>query len=96
MNWYVLLYDYVANVEELRTPFREKHLELVNRHASKGEITQAGAWKNPVDGAAFIFKCADRTIPESFVQADPYVENGIVTALKIKEWTVVAGSTVEK
>ena len=95
MNWYVLIYNYVSNAKELRSPFRENHLKLVNGYVEKGEITLAGAWKNPLDGAAFIFKCDDQKTVKSFIEEDPYVLNGIVTDWQIKEWTVVAGTMIE-
>jgi hypothetical protein len=41
-----------------------------------------------VDGAAFVFQGDDAGAAESFVQSDPYVANGIVTAWRIRPWTL--------
>ena len=86
---FVLLYDYVENVVEKRAPFRADHLALANEYLDRGELVMAGAFADPVDGAAFVFSVEDRARVEAFVAADPYVANGLVPAWRIREWTVV-------
>jgi uncharacterized protein YciI len=86
---YLLLYDYVENAVERRAPYREEHLRLARGAHERGELVMAGAFADPVDGAAFVFQGDDASAAESFVQSDPYVANGIVTAWRIRPWTVV-------
>ena len=88
---FVLLYDYVENVIEKRAPFRADHLALANQYFERGELLMAGAFADPVDGAAFIFAVDDRARVEAFVAADPYVANGLVPSWRIRAWTVVIG-----
>ena len=52
----------------------------------------AGAFADPPDGAALVFRGPDRSVAERFAQADPYVRNGLVTAWRVREWTVVIGA----
>jgi uncharacterized protein len=66
-------------------------LQLARETEAKGELILAGAYANPVDGAALLFQCASREIPERFVAADPYVQSGLVTRWSIREWTTVVG-----
>ncbi|HCV00610.1 MAG TPA: hypothetical protein DGL25_05350 [Dehalococcoidia bacterium] len=89
---FILLYDYVEDVVEKRAPFRRDHLALANEYLARGELEMAGAFADPVDGAAFVFTVEDRKQVESFVAADPYVVHGLVTSWYIKEWSVVVGS----
>ena len=89
--YYVLLYDYVKDVAERRAPLRQTHLGLLNKLKDEGKVLMAGAWNDPLDGAAFIFKGPDKTVVESFVKADPYVVNGLVTQWRVREWNVVVG-----
>lgn len=49
-----------------------------------GKLVCAGAAGDPVEGAVFLFKGADRDAIEAFVAADPYVKAGLVTA-----WCVI-------
>ncbi len=88
---FVLLYDYVENVVEKRAPFRSDHLALANEYLDRGELVMAGAFADPVDGAAFVFSVEERARVEAFVAADPYVANGLVPSWRIREWRVVIG-----
>jgi uncharacterized protein YciI len=89
--YYMLLYDVVDNFSERRTPFREAHLTLVREAHERGDLWLAGALTDPVDGAALVFTTEDRSVPERFAQTDPYVTGGLVTAWKVRRWTVVIG-----
>ncbi len=89
--YFLLSYDYVENAVERRAPFREEHLRLVREANARGELLLAGAFADPVDGGALVFRVDDRSVVERFVAADPYVKGGIVTAWRIRPWTVVVG-----
>ena len=91
---FLLFYDYVENIVERRAPYREAHLGLVREYVARGEVLLAGAFADPVDGAAFVFKVDNKTNVEDFVAKDPYVVDGLVTAWRIREWTVVVGSAL--
>ncbi len=90
---YLLLYDYVENAVERRAPYREEHIRLAREAHERGELVMAGAFADPVDGAAFVFRADDAAIAEGFVRSDPYVANGIVTAWRVRPWTVLMGAT---
>lgn len=92
--YFILFYDYVEKVIEKRTPYREAHLALVREYVQRGELVLGGAFANPADGAAIVFKVEDQAQIEEFVAKDPYVVNGLVTGWRIREWTVVVGSAV--
>ena len=86
---YLLLYDYVENAVEKRAPYRDEHLRLAKEAKGRGDLVMAGAFADPVDGAAFVFQAEDASVAEAFVKADPYVANGVVTGWRIRPWTVV-------
>ena len=90
--YFLLFYDYVENIVERRAPVREAHLSLVREYAARGELVLAGAFADPVDGAALAFKVDDRAKVKEFVGKDPYVIDGLVTKWRIREWTVVVAS----
>jgi len=89
--YFLLSYDYIENAVERRVPFREAHLKLARAAHARGELVLAGAFAEPVDGAALVFRAADRSVVESFVAADPYVAGGLVKGWRIRPWTVVIG-----
>ncbi len=91
MHW-LLFYDYVEDIAERRTAFREAHLSLVRDTAALGTLLVAGALAEPLDGAVFVFDADERSAVEDFVGRDPYVREGLVTAWRVRPWTVVVGA----
>ena len=91
MAYYLLIYDVVEDYVERRATFRAEHLALAKEFHARGELALAGALANPVDGAVLVFRTESPKIVEDFVEADPYVRNGLVTDWRIREWTVVVG-----
>jgi len=89
--YYILFYDYAGDVAEKRAPFQQAHLTLLRELHERGEAPMAGAWADPLDGAAIVFDVPERSAVEAFVRADPYVVNGLVTSWRIREWSVVIG-----
>ena len=88
---YMLFYDYVPDCLERRGDFRDAHLALVKASMDRGELFLGGAFANPADGAVIVFEGDSPVIAESFAQSDPYVQNGLVTAWRVREWTTVVG-----
>ncbi len=83
----VLLYDYVPDMAERRTPHREEHLDLLGALRDAGDVRLGGALGDPPSGGLIVFTSSDAA--EAFVEADPYVAAGLVTAHRILPWTVV-------
>jgi uncharacterized protein YciI len=92
--YFVLFYDYVENIVERRTPYRDAHLARVQEYVARGELVLGGAFADPVDGAAIVFEVADRARVDAFARKDPYVINGLATGWRVREWTVVVGAAL--
>ena len=90
MYW-LLFYDYSPDYLERRTPFRPEHFAWCTPYRERGELLMAGAYSDPADGAALVFKCDGRETVQRFVDGDPYRREGLVTGYRIREWTVVIG-----
>jgi uncharacterized protein len=86
-----LFYDYVPDYLQRRDEFRAQHLELSNAAKQRGELVYGGAFADPADGALLVWNTDDRSTVESFVAVDPYVTNGLVSAWRIRSWSVVVG-----
>jgi len=89
--WWLLLYDVVDDYISRRAEFRDEHLGLASAAHERGDLVIAGAFAEPADGAALVFRGPDRAVAEDFARADPYVRNGLVTTWRVREWTVVIG-----
>jgi uncharacterized protein YciI len=94
MRDYILLCEVVDDYVNKRVPIRDEHLSIANKAVEKGQLMLGGAFDNRVGGAALVFKTEDRSAVEDFVKNDPYVQNGLITDWKIREWTVVIGSAM--
>lgn len=88
---YLLLYDVVDRFVERRAPFRNVHLELARQAHERGDLLLAGAFGEPVDGAALVFRGDDDSAAVAFAENDPYVREGLVTAWRVRPWNVVVG-----
>jgi hypothetical protein len=75
-----------------RAQYRAEHLALARAAVERGELRLAGAYADPADGAALVFAGDDDAAARAFAAADPYVGSGIVTAWRVRPWTVVIGA----
>jgi len=91
MKYFALIYYVVDGFVSRRTPFREQHLQLVEKANRCGELKLAGALGDPADRALLVFRSQDRSIAEDFARNDPYVMNGLVTRWEVQPWAVVIG-----
>lgn len=89
---YILIYDVVDDFIERRAAYRQEHLGAVTRAHQSGQLILAGAFAEPVDGAALVFRTDDASVPERFAREDPYVINGLVTNWRVRAWNVVIGA----
>lgn len=84
-----LIYDLVDDYVERRAPLRREHLDLARLAHARGELALAGAFSDPYDQALLVWSTDDRAVVERFVEADPYVVNGLVKRWRIRSWNVV-------
>ena len=91
MPHFLLFYDGAPDYFERRPQYRNDHLTHAWAAQERGELVVAGAFADPVDGAALMFAGEDRSVAEQFARADPYVVNGLVARWQVREWTTVVG-----
>ena len=78
---YLLMYDVTPDYVERRAQFRAEHLALAWAAHDRGELLLGGALADPVDTAILLFQGDSPAGAEAFARADPYVRNGLVTAV---------------
>ena len=88
---WLLFYDYVADdLVERRAPHRPAHIGLVREWMADGRLLHGGAVGDPPHSGLLVFATETDDEVREFVQADPYVVNGIVTGHRIEPWMVVS------
>lgn len=90
--YYLLLYDVVEDFINRRVPFRQEHINLAGEALRRGHLLMAGAFSEPADGAALLFRCDGSAVVRQFVEADPYVRERLVTRWRVRVWNVVVGA----
>lgn len=88
---YLLFYQFVPDYLERRAQYRNEHLRLAWEVHGRGELVLAGAYADPTDGAALLFKGDSPGVAERFAAADPYVRSGLVTRWHVRAWNTVVG-----
>ena len=86
-----LIYELVDDYLDRRTPLRDEHLGLARDAHARGDLVMAGAFNEPADRALLVWATEDEDVVRSFVEADPYVRNGLVSSWSIRKWNVVIG-----
>jgi len=89
---FILFYDYVPNMGERRTPIRPAHFEYAKQWVAQGKLQFGGAFTADLSGAIITFECDSIQEVEEFYKNDPYYKSGLITDVKIKEWSIVVGS----
>ena len=86
-----LIYELVDDYLERRPPLREEHLGLAKDAHARGDLVMAGAFAEPADRALLVWATEDESAIKAFIEADPYVRNGLVSSWSIRKWNVVIG-----
>jgi uncharacterized protein YciI len=88
---FILFYEVEDDYLARRGVYRTEHLGLARAAVERGEMVMAGAFDEPADGAALIFRGDSPRAAEAFAQNDPYVKNGLVKRWRVRKWNVVVG-----
>jgi uncharacterized protein len=63
------------------------HKARVDEFARRGVLLMVGTWADPAEGALGIF--SSREAAEEFVRGDPFVQNGVVGNVTLKDWNEI-------
>ncbi|HYD94897.1 MAG TPA: YciI-like protein [Noviherbaspirillum sp.] len=88
---FLMFYDLAPDYLERRSQFREAHLKHAWDAVARGELLLGGATADPADLAVLLFEAESPQVAQRFAEADPYVQQGLVTAYRIRAWTTVVG-----
>ncbi len=81
----VVFYEHNAekSMDEFMAVF-PKHEAFEAEFLKSGKVLGTGAFANPGEGAMAIF--VDKQTAEDFVNGDPFVQEGLIAKVTIKEW----------
>jgi uncharacterized protein len=91
MKHFLVFLEFSETFAARRAEFRKAHLEKAWAAVDRGELVLAGALTEPLDSGLFLFKGDSPEVAEKFVNEDPYINNGLVSRWRIREWATVVG-----
>ena len=92
MALYVLEWSFPAEREK-RLAVRPRHRAFLEQLRVDGRLIAAGPWSDD-SGALIVLKASSRDELERWLEADPYVRDG-VGERTLREWTPIIGGTVD-
>ena len=90
MAHFVLQFEYAD--PDLRARVRPRHLEYVGELHESGRVVSAGPFGDG-SGALIVYEAADEAAARALVENDPYAEEGVMRAARLREWTVLFPSS---
>lgn len=92
---FLLFYDYSPDYLERRQQFRSEHLKLAWQWAARGHLVLGGVLDEPADTGVLFFDVPSAETVRAFVEADPYVRNGLAVRWRVRPWRTVVGEAAE-
>ncbi|MEO8861579.1 MAG: YciI family protein [Ginsengibacter sp.] len=83
----VIFYE-LGNVtmEKVREVY-PRHKAIVDEFANDKKIIAIGTFANPTEGSMGVF--IDKESAEDFVKQDPFIKEGVISKVTIKEWNEI-------
>jgi uncharacterized protein YciI len=89
---YVLLYETAPNALEKAMELFPAHQQHYEPFAARGELLGLGTFGDPqAEGSMAIF--TTREAAERFAKDDPFVTEGVVARLHVRDWDDVVGES---
>ncbi len=67
---------------------RPRHRAYLEKLLADGKVYASGPWVDNT-GALLIYDAADEAEARAMLDADPYIREGVLTNVRLKEWKLV-------
>ncbi len=94
MYWVVLIVTAFTSFDDAmrRAPAElERHRAHSGRMHERGDVLMAGAFIEESGPLSTMAICRTRAAAEEFIAGDPFVQAGLVTSSKIRQWADMFG-----
>ena len=90
----IILYHFVDDFIQKRTPVRMDHLNYLETYVQRGLLFLGGAL-DPIKKMGLIVFGGSNDQAMSLVKQDPYIREGLVVDFEIINWNVVIGTMMD-
>jgi uncharacterized protein YciI len=91
MPAFATTYRYVADSDAARDASRPAHREYLAGLTERGALLISGPYVGGPGGALLVFEAATEAEAVALTDADPFVLEGLVAEVSVREWQPVSG-----
>lgn len=91
MPLFATTYRYIADSAEARDAVRPAHREYLAGLTGRGELALSGPYVDDEPGALLVFEAATKEAAVALTAADPFVVEGLVAEVTVRQWQAVSG-----
>jgi uncharacterized protein YciI len=92
MPLFATTYRYIDDSTEARDAVRPAHRAYLAELTEQGNLALSGPYADAGDpGALLIFEAASEADARALISADPFVTEGLVAEITVREWTTATG-----
>jgi hypothetical protein len=88
---FLVIYTYVADMEQRRVPHRQDHLAWLRDLADGGTLLLAGATREPVDTGVLVMCAADVHEVRRLLLDDPYAAANLISGVVVRPLGLAVG-----
>ena len=91
MAIFATTYRYAADSTEARDATRPEHRAYLAELTDAGRLVVSGPYVGDPAEALIVFDAADEDEARRLTEADPFVQEGLVAEVIVREWTIASG-----
>jgi uncharacterized protein YciI len=91
MPLFATTYRYAADSTETRDATRPAHRAYLGELTELGNLLLSGPYVGGEDGALLVFEAETADAARTLIDADPFVLEGLVAEITVREWQTVTG-----
>lgn len=91
MPFFATTYHYAADSTAARDAVRPAHRDYLAELTQQGRLLVSGPHTGEPAAALLVFEADDEAGARSLADADPFVVEGLVAEISVREWTIVSG-----
>lgn len=95
MPLFATTYRYVADSDAARDTHRPAHRDYLGVLTKRGELALSGPYVGGEGGALLVFEAATEADAVALTDHDPFVVEGLVAEVTVREWQTVSGRLAE-
>lgn len=95
MPYFATTYTYVSDSTEARDATRPAHREYLAQVNERGGLLLSGPHVGGEPAALLVFEAATEDDARALTAADPFVLQGLVAEITVREWQPVSGRLAE-